>query len=600
MKQVRFIASRLRNHSIMANRELAQQLREIGLYLEMENVPFKPRAYEKAADAVERMEDDVRTLFDRGGFAALEAIPGVGKSIAEKIHEYLSHGTIREHSRLKRRTPVDLTELTALEGVGPKMVNTLYRRLKIKTVQDLERAARAHKVRRLPGFRERTEQNILRSIGFQRQHNKRFLLGDVLSVAQKITAQLESHPAITQVVVGGSVRRWKETIGDIDILLTTTSISDAVHAVLALPEIGHVYGKGRTKIATRLTMGIDMDVRIVPEQSFGAALQYDTGNRAHNIRLRERAKKRGWMLNEYGLFRGKRRLAGRTEDEVYQALGLDWMPPELRTDHGEIEAAERHALPALIEQDDLRGDLQVQTDWTDGADSIVDMAAAAKRAGLSYIAVTDHTKSLAMTHGSDEKKLGRQMRAIDALNRRLHGFRVLKGAEVNIKKDGSLDISRRLLAKLDVAGIAVHSHFHLTRAEMTKRILTAMRTPEADILFHPTGRVINSRPPYDVDMEALFHEARQTRTVFEIDAFPTRLDLHDELIRRGRELGMLFALDSDAHARSQFAFLAYGVGQARRGWLEPRHVLNTLTQRSLASVIRRHRDKRRISFSSRP
>jgi DNA polymerase (family 10) len=402
------------------------------------------------------------------------------------------------------------------------------------------------------------------------------------------------------VAVAGSIRRRRETVGDADLLAVARRPAAVVAAFTALPGVARVLGRGDTKASVRLDSGLQVDLRVVPAESFGAALLYFTGSKAHNVALRQLAIKRRLKLNEYGLFRGARRVAGRTEAEVYEHLGLACVPPELREDQGEIEAARGGTLPRLIEPGALRGDLQIQTDWTDGADSIEAMARAARAAGLEYIAITDHTVGLAMTGGADAAKLRRQMRAIDRLDRTLGGIRILKGAEVNVNRDGTLDIDDDTLAALDVVGIAVHSHLGLPRAEMTRRIVRAMRNPHADILFHPTGRVLGKREPYDVDMDAVIHTARKTGTVLELDAFPDRLDLRDEHVRRAVAAGVPIVIDSDAHSVKHLPFpRLYGVDQARRGWATARDVLNTRPVDAFLSALkggtRRHRTDRRPS-----
>ncbi|MEK7377991.1 MAG: PHP domain-containing protein, partial [Candidatus Binatota bacterium] len=397
----------------------------------------------------------------------------------------------------------------------------------IKTAADLEKAARSGKIRGLPHFGEKMEQKILKGIEFLKQGSGRFPLGSALPLIGEIEQRLRELPEVEEVVVAGSTRRWKETIGDADILAISRKPEKVMEFFVSMSEVMHVQGQGKTKSTVKLKNGMDVDLRVVPRESFGAALNYFTGSKDHNVALRKIAQEEGLKLNEYGLFRGNKRIAGKTEEEIYKALGLAFIPPELRENQGEIEAAQKGELPNLVGYRDLRGDLQTQTTWTDGANSIAEMAEEAKRLGLEYIAITDHTKGLAMTGGSDEKKLLKQMAEIDKINRSLKGITILKGAEVNINKDGTLDIKDEVLARLDVVGIAVHSYFNLLKREMTERIVRAMRNPHADILFHPTGRVIQKREPYDVDMDILIKTAKETGTVLEIDAYPDRLDLKD-------------------------------------------------------------------------
>src|SRR3990172_7883207 len=420
----------------MTNAEIARIIREIALFLDMEGVPFKPRAYEKAAHAIEAVDEPLADVYRHGGLKAIEAVPGVGRSIGEKIVALIETGRLPYHEELRRNTPVDVGALTAIEGIGQKMVKMLYDQLGVRTVDDLEAAAKAGKVRALPHFGEKSEQKILKGIAFIKKSGGRLTLGEALPIALDLEARLKKIAGVRQVAVAGSIRRRKETIGDGDLLVVSTHPDRVMEFLVAMPEVVHVHAKGSTKTSVKLATGMDVDVRVVPPESFGAALMYFTGSKAHNIALRKLAQTKDLKLSEYGLFRGERSIAGRTEEEVYAALGLSYIPPELREDAGEVEAALAGALPDLIGYDDLRGDLQTQTSWTDGAHTIEEMAAEAKRVGLEYIAITDHTKSLAMTHGSDEKKLRMQMAAIDALNAKKPGIRILKGAEVNINKDG--------------------------------------------------------------------------------------------------------------------------------------------------------------------
>ncbi|MBI3950999.1 MAG: DNA polymerase/3'-5' exonuclease PolX [Acidobacteria bacterium] len=560
----------------MRNRDIAQVFDEIARYLDMEGVPFKPRAYEKAARTIEAMTESLAAIYERGGLKALQQIPGVGRSLGEKIEELLTTGRLKYYEELKKKTPLDLAALTSIEGLGPKTAKALYEALSITNLEELEAAARAGKIRHLPHFGVKTEQKILKGLEFLKKHAPRFLLGSVLPLVEDIAERLHQLKQAQRVEIAGSVRRRKETVGDADLLVISKQPVPIMDFFVSMPEVVHVDSHGETRSSVKLKNGLDVDLRVVPEKSFGAALNYFTGSKDHNVHLRRIAQEMHLKLNEYGLFRRGRFVAGRTEEELYEALGLAYVPPELREDRGEIEAAREGDLPALIDYGDLRGDLQVQTRWTDGANSIEEMVEAAKEAGLEYIAITDHTKDLAMTGGSDEKKLLQQMEAIDRLNRRLRGFRVLKGAEVNIRKDGTLDIDDAVLAKLDVVGIAVHTHLKLPRQEMTARIVRAMRNPQADILFHPTGRLIQKREPYDVDIEEIIKVAKETGTILEVDAAPDRLDLKDEHIRLALKAGVKVVVDSDAHNRHYFGVLEYGVAQARRGWARREDVINTL------------------------
>ncbi len=573
----------------MTNQELVKILYEMAALLEIKEVAFKPQAYERAAYSIESFGEDVAEIYKKGGLKALEDIPGVGQGIAERIEEYIKTGRIADHDKLKKSFPVDIGGLMEIEGVGPKMVKKLYQKLGIKNARELEAAAKAGKLEKLEGLGERSEQKILKSIGFLQQSQGRFILGFILPTVRKIVDSLRALPEVKRAEFAGSIRRMQETVGDLDILVISNkprpgrgSPEEAAAKVMdffvKMPEVQDVIEKGLTKTSVRLKIGMDADVRVLPPESFGAALQYFTGDKYHNIALREIAIKKGYKLNEYGLFKGKRLVAGKTEEESYKKLGMELMEPELRTNHGEIEAALRQAqgkLPKLIGYDDLKGDLQVQTDWTDGENSIKEMAEAAKKQGLEYILITDHTKSLAMTGGLDEKKLQKQMAEIDKIQKQVSGIKILKGSEVNINKDGTLDIDDETLAKLDVVGAAVHSNFNMPEADMTKRIIRAMENPNVDIIFHPTGRIIKRREPYKVDMDKIIKTAKKTKTVLEIDAYPDRLDLKDEHVRKAVDEGVKLAVDSDAHSAGHIKFLEFGIAQARRGWAEKKDVINT-------------------------
>ena len=569
----------------MTNADIARVMREIAVFLDMEGVQFKPRAYEKVAYAIEAVEEPITDIYKHGGIKAVEEIPGVGKSIAEKIVTLIETGRLPYHEDLRKKTPVDVAGLTAIEGLGPKNIKTLYHELGVRTVADLEKAALAGKIRDLPHFGARSEEKILKGIGFLKQRSGRFPLGAVLPLMGEIEARLGKLPGVQRVTVAGSIRRRKETVGDGDILVIAKKADAVMDFFVGMPEVVHVHGKGPTKSSVKLDTGMDVDVRVVPGESFGAALNYFTGSKDHNVALRRIAIEKKLKLNEYGVFRGEKAIAGKTEEEVYAALGLPYIPPELRENTGEIEAARAGKLPDLIDYDDLRGDLQTQTTWTDGANSIEEMAAEAQRLGREYIAITDHTKSLAMM-GADEQQLRQQMKAIDKLNNQLKGFTILKGAEVNINKDGTLDIDDETLAQLDVVGAAVHSHFNLSRAEQTRRLVRAVENPHADILFHPTARIIQRREPIDLDIDAVIAAAKRTGTILEIDAYPERLDLKDEHVRKAIEAGVKLAIDTDAHSVNHLGYLHFGIATARRGWATRADVVNAQPLRAFLKSLK--------------
>ncbi len=593
---VRAMAKRRRR---ITNAEVGAALRELSQYLEMDEVAFKPRAFEKAAYAVEAEGQPVQARYADGGAKALEAIPSVGEGIAERIAELLTRGEIADLEAYRKRWPVDLAALTRVEGVGPKTVRTLHEALGIRTLDDLARAVAAEEVRGVPGFGAKSEQKIQDGLELARAAAGRTPLGQVLEQAGAIEQRLAQVKGVARAEVAGSIRRRRETVGDMDILVCAADPGPVTEAFATMPEVVHVHGRGETKTSVRLGRGLDCDLRVVPAESFGAALQYFTGSKAHNVALRKRAQKRGWKLSEYGLFEGSTRLAGRTEAEIYQKLGLAWVPPELREDRGELEAAEHDALPRLIEPGDLEGDLQVHTTWTDGSASVEKMAQAARDLGRTYLVITDHTRDLTMVGGLDEAGLRRQIAEIRKVDARLDGIRVLAGAEVNIREDGSLDVDDEVLAELDVVGAAIHSHFRQGRAEMTRRIVKALENPHVDLLLHPTARDLRHRRPVDLDLEAVIEAALKTGTILEIDAQPDRLDLPDEAVRQAVAAGCLVAIDSDAHAPEELRYPeVFGIPVARRGWATPDDVVNTLALEDLLAALkgggrrRRARNKR--------
>ena len=591
----------------MTNQEIAKILYEISEYLKMEDIPFKPRAYEKAAMAVADLDQDVAEIYKKGGLKALDEIPTIGKNIAKKIEELIKTGKSKYYQQLKKKIPVRLNELTIIEGVGPKMVKKLYKKLGIKNLKDLEKAAKAGKIRDLEDFGEKTEDNILQGIEFLKKSGGRFILGFIMPDIRKIEQRIREFPGVKKAIAAGSIRRMKETIGDGDLLVTVSGpprVDSRVEAgpkiakkvsefFINMPEVARVNSHGSTKSSIRLKNNMEFDLRVVSEQSFGAALQYFTGNKAHNIALRKIAMKKGLKLNEYGLFEiksQKLKIKSQTEEDIYKTLGLDWMPPELRENTGEIEAARQGKLPKLIGYNDLKGDLHMHTKWSDGVNSIEEMVREAMKLGLEYIVITDHTKGLPMSKNLDEKDLARQGREIDKINLKFKiknlKFRILKGAEVNILRDGKLDIRDDTLSKLDVVGAGVHSNFKMPREEMTERIIKAMKNPNVDILVHPTGRMINYRPGYELDMEKIIRTAKETKTVLEINAHPNRLDLKDEHARMAKEAGVKISIDSDAHSVQHLHYLEFGIAQARRGWIEKKDVINAWPVEKMLKMLK--------------
>ena len=574
----------------MSNTEIAKILYEIGEYLEMEGVAFKPRAYEKAAEAVEAFPDDIGALYKNSGDKAIRQIPGIGKSIAEKIEEFLKTGKMSYYEELKKKTPVNLSELTKIEGLGPKKIKSLYEHLGIKNLKDLERAIAAGKIKKLEGFGEKSEEKLKKGLEFLSKSGARFITGYAMPMVEGIVERLRAVKGAKQVVVAGSYRRMRDTIGDIDILAISDEPKKITDAFISMPEVAQVVAKGETRSAVKLNNGLNVDLRVLGPESYGAALNYFTGSKDHNIALREIAIKKGLKLSEYGLFRGEKQVAGRTEEDLYKKLGLVYIPPELREMTGEIELAMKGEVPKIIEYGSLRGDLQVQTSWTDGANTILEMAESAMKLGREYIAITDHTKNLAMTGGLDVKRLRQQMKEIDELNSKFKiqnsKFRILKGIECDILKDGRLDLPDEILSELDVVGVSVHSNFKLSREEQTKRVKRAMSNPNAGIFFHPTGRVINKREGYDTDIDEVIRHAKATGTILEINSFPERSDLSDKNIRKCVDLGVKMSIDSDSHATAHLNFLDYGISQARRGWAKREDIINTYPVEKMLKLLK--------------
>ena len=582
----------------ISNADVAAALRELALFFETEGVPFKPQAFEKAAHAVNALDRPLAEIHAAGGNKALEALPGIGKGIAERIAGMLRTGRIEDLERYRKSLPIDIVGLTAIEGIGAKRAQALWKALGIRDVVALKRAAKRGELRKVPQFGELSERRILKAIGFHQQAAGRRHLGEVLEIAHRIESALARVPGVERAAVAGSIRRHRDTIGDVDVLVAAKKPGPVSQAFESLPEVQAVHARGPTKTLARLVNGMDADLRVIPPESFGAALLYFTGSKAHNVAIRRIAQKKGLKLNEYGLFRGRKPLAARTEEAVYAALGLAWVPPELREDAGEVELALRGRLPRLVEAKDIRGDLQTHTNWTDGTATITQMAQAARRLGREYIVISDHTRDLTITGGLDEKRLRAQAKEIRRVDRKIPGIRVLAGAEVNIRPDGNLDVDDETLAGLEVVGAAVHSHFEQPRREMTRRLIRAVENPQVDILFHPLSRLLGRRRAVDFDVDAVIAACRRTGTVIEIDAQPDRLDLPDTLVRKAIAAGVRVAIDSDAHGTDQLRFIeTFGIGTARRGWAEPAHVVNSLgVARMLAALKGRRHARRRISL----
>ena len=565
--------------NIVRNDELASIFFRIAFLEEIREQGFKARAYERASRTIGNLEREVDKIYLEGGLDALISLPTIGKAIALKIEEFINSGRVRAYDKLREQIQVDVDELSAVEGIGPKTVKRLYYKLGIKTLEDLEEAIGKGSVRRIRGMVTKKESRILRSIVYLKDGRGRFPLGSVLATLKVIQERLESQEGVTNVIVAGSARRMKETIEDAEFMVEAEerSATSIIDYFVGMPEVDEVYERGPSKSRLRLRIGLIANLRIVSRDNFGSALLHFTGSADHNITMRKLALSRGKKLNEYGLFdKEGKKIGGEDEAKIYSGLGLEWIPPELRENQGEINRAINGKLPNLIAYGSLMGDLQIQTNWTDGMHSILEMAEGAKSRELSYIAITDHTQSLAMTGGLDEDRLRDQRSEIKEGNEVIKDFRILFGAEVNILKDGSLDIADYALRELEVVGAAIHSHFSLTSPEQTNRILKAIENENIDILFHPTGRLLKQRQAYDIDMDKIMQRASDTGTVLEINSFPNRLDLRDIDVRRALEYHVKLVIDSDAHAVSHFDNLPLGVSQARRGWATQVDVINTL------------------------
>jgi DNA polymerase (family 10) len=563
----------------MKNQEIAKIFYEIADYFEAEGVQFKPYAYRKVAIALETMEQDIEEIYRKGGTKALKEIPGVGQTIASEIEEYLKTGRVKRYKYFKKKLPLNLEEIIAVEGMGPKKAKVLYQTLGVRNLKDLEKAARQHKIAPLFGFGSKTEKNILQGIEFLKRSKGRFLLGEILPPVREVYEKLKDLKEVEKIDYAGSIRRMKETIGDADFLVVSKSPEKVMDFFTSLPGIVKIWGKGKTKSSVRTKAGFDMDIRVVPKRVYGAALQYFTGSKEHNIVTRKIAIDKGLKLSEYGLFRGPKMIAGKTEEEIYKVLGMQCPPPEIRENQGEIEAVLQGKLPKLVELKDIKGDLHTHSDWDGGANSIGDMAKAAQKMGYEYIGISDHTKYLRIEKGLNERQLEQRNKEIDKINLGFRvkgiGFRVLKGCEANIMNDGSIDIKDEALAKLDYVIAGIHSNFKMEKTKMTERVITAMKNPHVDIIAHPTGRLIKKREEYQIDLERIFKTAKETSTVLEINAYPERLDLADHNIRRAKELGVKMVINTDSHHKDQLRFMEFGVAQARRGWAEKEDIINT-------------------------
>jgi DNA polymerase (family 10) len=567
----------------MKNQLVARILNEVADMLEMQGVEFKPRAYRRAARTIESLGEPIEQVYAQG---KLLDLPGVGEAIAKKIDEIIETGSLKYHEDLKQKTPVDLENLLAVDGIGPKTVGLLYKKLGVKSLEDLEQAAREHKIREIKRLGSKTEGNILSSVAFAKQAKGRTLLGDALPIAYDICERLR-RVGNCEVEAAGSLRRMKETVGDIDVLATATTPAKLSDAFTRLPTVKKVMEKGDTKSSVLLDGNVQVDLRVVAKESFGSALMYFTGSKDHNIALRKLAIEKGLKLNEYGLFKGNTQVAGRSEDEVYKRLGLDYIPPELREDRGEVDAALNHQLPALLAYGGILGDLQVHTQWSDGQQTIEEMARAAKNLGYEYIAITDHYSKMPIVNGLNEERLQAQIKEIDKVNEKLEGIQVLKGAEVDIASDGTLS-GGEILKELDVVVASIHGTFRQSKKEMTHRVVSAMETGLVNIIGHPTGRKINEKNSSEIDFGELFEASKRTGTHLEVNASPQRLDINDAIARLALQSGCKLAIDTDAHNKEELKNIRFGVSVARRAWAEKKDIINTQNLQGIRRTLKRN------------
>ncbi|OGP16470.1 MAG: hypothetical protein A2V21_300715 [Deltaproteobacteria bacterium GWC2_55_46] len=578
----------------MENSEIAKVFYEIADLLDIKGADlFRIRSYRNAGLAVEGLPEGLKTLFAENGEEGLKGIPGIGESTRSKIIELLVTGKCKHHQELLVELPPGMLDMIKVSGVGPKKAALLYKELGIKTIEELQKAAEGERIRDLPGFGKVSEGKILKGIKDLKARSAKFKLSTVVPYAETFTRYMKELTGIIDIAPSGSFRRWKETVGDLDILTTCKDPKAVMDHFVKHPEVREVLSKGDTKSTVVLASGLQVDIRVLDKRSFGAALQYFTGSKAHNVALRDRAKRMGLKISEYGVFkeRGEVWVAGKDEEEVYKAVGLPWIPPELRENRGEIEAAEHGWMPMQLKSTDIKGDLHVHTKESDGKYTLEEMAEAAMKMGYEYMAVTDHSKAVGIARGLDEARLNAQIRAVDEFNDRLKRqrkkFMVLKGTEVDIRADGTLDHPESVLKKLDCVVASVHSSFGMGLDEMTARVIKAIRTGLVNILGHPTGRLIGEREPYQLDMEKVMDEAKKHDVSLELNAYPDRLDLNDVHCLLAKQKGVMVAISTDAHSIHHLDNINYGVHTARRGWLEKKDVLNTKSLKELLKVLKR-------------
>jgi DNA polymerase (family X) len=555
----------------MRNLEIAVIFNQIADLLEIQGAnPFRIRAYRRAATSLEGLTGSIETIINQSG---ARSIPGIGEDLERKIVEYLETGKMEFYEQVKQEVPLGLARMVDIPSVGPKTAKLIYDHFQVQSIEDLEALCKTDKLLSVPGFKKKTVENILSGIEVHRRRRGNYLLGRVVPKAKLLCEYLQEHAE--RVAYAGSLRRMKEIVHDVDILAASNNPEKTMKAFLSMPLIESVLAQGATKASVRVQDDLQIDLRVIEPQSWGAAMHYFTGSKAHNIRMRERAIKLGFKLNEYGLFDATdKKLAGVEEEDIFQKLGLPFIPPVLREDQGEIEAAAAGSLPRIIEVDDIRGDLHMHTDWSDGKYSTQEMIEAARSRGYKYVAITDHSKSLGVAGGLSDDDLMKHMEEIRALDAKYPDIRVLAGTEVDIRQDGTLDYSDELLGKLDFVVASVHSGFKQDRPTLTMRVVRAMENPHVRVIGHPTGRLLGDREPYDLDIDEVMKAAVRTRTCLEVNSNFHRLDLNDLHCRKARDLGVHLIISTDSHNYDDLLNLPYGVATAQRGWIDKDHVLN--------------------------
>lgn len=570
----------------MKNLEVAKLLYNIADILELQNVPWKPQAYRKAAQSIESLSEDIAEINKRG---KLQQIQGVGKHIAEKIIEFLESGKLKYYEKLKKQVKVDIEGLNEIPSLGPKKIKILYNKLGIKTVKDLEKAIKHKKIQKLAGFGEKTENSLLEGIDLVKHRPKRFLYAQAMPIVEEIKKIFEKQIFISKVEIAGSFRRGKETIGDLDFLVISSQPEKVMKIFTSLPDVKKVLSKGLTKSSIILSNGMQVDLRVVHDKEFGSALLYFIGNKEHNVALRKFALRKGYSLSEYGLFtvKDKKWVAGRTEEEVYNKLKLQYIPPEIRRDQGEIEAALKKKIPKLIKENDVKGIVHNHTIWSDGANSILEMAKKAEGLGWKFISFNDHFGNVGITNPLDERRLSKYLTDIEKV-RKTMGIKIYSGVEIDILKDGTLPLSAKKLKELDVVVTSVHTSLKMSSSEMTKRICSVLENYPVNILGHPTDRILNGRQPLQYNLETVFETARKNNVFMEVNGSPQRMDLSGELIKQAKEIGCRFALSSDAHDVGHMEYgKKFSVLMARRGWLETKDVLNTWNIPKIEKMLKR-------------